>query len=192
MGDFFTAFGLIFLAELADKSRLIGILLTAVFTSRWRVFWGMTLAYLVLDGPAVWLGSALTDVFNGRWVPVSAGLLFIAFGFASFLIDDDAETVALGRLEKARHLGVFTVSFLAVALGELGDRTQITFAALAARSTGPWWIFGGGMAALAVLNLITVLIGKTVSEKLRLSTIRKAGGVAFVAIGAATVVGAFL
>jgi putative Ca2+/H+ antiporter (TMEM165/GDT1 family) len=150
----------------------------------------MTLAYFVLDGAAVWVGATMTHLFRGPWIALIAGGIFVAFGVASFLVDDTAEAAALDRLERARHLGPFFVSFLAIALSEMGDRTQLSFAALSARSPQSWLILAGGMAALALLNLLTVLVGKVLSERLRLSTIRKAGGAAFIAMGVATIAAA--
>ena len=77
---FFTAFGTIFLAELADKTEIAVLSLTAKTKSPWPVFWGAMLAFGVATLIAVLFGEAI-----GKFVPenilrlVSAGI-FILIG----------------------------------------------------------------------------------------------------------------
>ena len=82
---FFTAFGTIFLAELADKTEIAVLSLTAKTKSPWPVFWGAMLAFGVATLLAVIFGGAI-----GRLVPenilraVSAGI-FILIGVLTLM-----------------------------------------------------------------------------------------------------------
>lgn len=78
---------------------------------------------------------------------------------------------------------VFLATFSAVFLAELGDKTQLAGLNLAARSGMPFSVFFGSVAAYAVITLVTVLIGDTVSRFLRPEHIRYTAATLFVVIG---------
>ncbi len=77
---FFTAFGTIFLAELADKTEIAVLSLTAKTKSPWSIFLGAMLAFGIATLLAVLLGNVVA-----KFVPenvlrmVSAGI-FILIG----------------------------------------------------------------------------------------------------------------
>lgn len=186
MTAFGQALGLVFVAELADKSRLVGLLLVAAFPKKpWPVFLGMTAAYAVLDGAAAFLGARLTVLVPPRLLSLCAGGLFVVFGLAALALAAEAENKARDLLERWKSWGPLALSFAAVGLGELGDRTQLATAALAGQSGAPWAVFGGAMTALAALNLLTVWAGEALSQRIPLKLIQKAGGVVFLAMGLA-------
>ncbi|MEK6568209.1 MAG: TMEM165/GDT1 family protein [Candidatus Omnitrophota bacterium] len=82
---FFTAFGTIFLAELADKTEMAVLNLTAKTKSPWPVFCGAMLAFGIATLLAVVFGGAI-----GKFVPenilrmVSAGI-FILIGVLTLM-----------------------------------------------------------------------------------------------------------
>jgi putative Ca2+/H+ antiporter (TMEM165/GDT1 family) len=186
-----STFFLIFVNELADKSRVVGLLLAGTYRSRWPVFWGMTLAYAVLEGLAVlaggWLGSAVPE----RLVLMGAGVLFLGFGGAALYWAEEADDGARGLLEKAKGWGPFVVSFVATGAAEMGDRTQLACAALSAQSGSPWTVYAAAVAALALLNVATVFLGDWLSARIDGPKLQKAGGAVFLVAGAALLVRGF-
>jgi len=82
---FITAFGTIFLAELADKTEIAILSLTAKTKSVWPVFWGAMFAFAVATLIAVLAGELIS-----RFIPinilrfVSAGI-FILIGILTLL-----------------------------------------------------------------------------------------------------------
>ena len=73
------SFGVIFVAELGDKSQLMAM----TFATRYRaltVLTGITIAtalvHLVSVGVGVWLGTALPT----GWISLAAGVAFLGFG----------------------------------------------------------------------------------------------------------------
>ena len=180
-----STFLVILVGELADKSRAVGLILAAAYRKPWPVFWGMTLAYAVLDGVAVLAGTWLHASLSPRLVCLGAGALFTGVGAAAFLWAEEAEEGARRWLEKAEAWGPFAVSFAAVAAAELGDRTQLAAAALSAESGRPWTVFAAALAALASLNAVTVALGGWLSARLDIAKVQKAGGALFLALGLA-------
>lgn len=166
---------------------MVGLLLAGTYRSRWPVFWGMTLAYAVLEGAAVLAGGWLHASLNPRLVYLGAGLLFAGLGAAAFLFAERAEEGARAWLEQVKGWGPFAVSFAATAAAELGDRTQLVAAGLAAESGRPLTVYLGAVSALALLNLLTVAAGDWLSSRLDLALVQKGAGALFVLLGAVLV-----
>ncbi|MCL4424186.1 MAG: TMEM165/GDT1 family protein [Firmicutes bacterium] len=76
----FVTFGLIFLAELGDKTQLTTMMLAAQTRSPLSVFLGASLALdLALDCGAV-LGGFITNFIPVRYIHMAAGVAFILLG----------------------------------------------------------------------------------------------------------------
>ena len=75
-----TSFGLIFLAELGDKTQFAALCLSAESNSRLSVFVGASLALVSSALLAVLLGAFLARCFPPQVVRTVAGFLFIAMG----------------------------------------------------------------------------------------------------------------
>jgi putative Ca2+/H+ antiporter (TMEM165/GDT1 family) len=84
MKTFLAAFGLIFLAELGDKTQLAAITITSGTGKPWQVFLGASLALVVLTFVAVFLGAGLAKVVPPGIIQKVAGVLFIVFGVLVF------------------------------------------------------------------------------------------------------------
>lgn len=185
MRAFLSVFGLVFAAELADKSRLVGLLLISAFQAPLPVFFGMTAGFLLLDGLAVWAGFSLAAHAPGPWIGRLAGGLLCALGAAALALPEASEETALRWLERRRALGAFAVSFVAICGSEFLDRTQLACAALSAQTGRPAVVLGGAMAALTVLNALTVWLGARLSARLRMRPLYRISGLIFLALGLA-------
>jgi putative Ca2+/H+ antiporter (TMEM165/GDT1 family) len=75
-----TTFGLIFLAELGDKTQFAALCLSADSNSRLSVFMGAPLALVTSALLAVLLGALLARCFPPYVVKTVAGMLFIVMG----------------------------------------------------------------------------------------------------------------
>ena len=77
---FLTSFGIMFLAELGDKTQLAVLSLAGRFRSPWTVFAGAALAMILATGIGVLVGSFLPTLIGERGVRFVSGGLFILFG----------------------------------------------------------------------------------------------------------------
>lgn len=191
MSPFGAAFAVIFLAELADKSRIAGLLLVSVYRRPLPVFLGMTAGYALLQGLSVWLGSLLPGVLPGAWVRGAAGALFLAFGAACFLLGEEREEEARDWLRRMEAWGPFWVSCAVTAASEAADRTQLATVALTAESGAPRAVFAGAMSALTLLNAATVWLGERIARRVSAKALRRLAGAFFLAFGAAMLAAAF-
>jgi putative Ca2+/H+ antiporter (TMEM165/GDT1 family) len=75
-----STFGLIFLAELGDKTQLAAIAMSAETKSPAAVFIGATVALALVTLIGVALGGTVTRVVPARYIRMGAGALFVVMG----------------------------------------------------------------------------------------------------------------
>ena len=79
-GAFLASFGLIFMAELGDKTQLALITLVAASGSPWSVFVGGTLALWAVSLIGVMVGGVVLSRLPRAWIQRAAAVLFMLFG----------------------------------------------------------------------------------------------------------------
>ena len=76
-----TTFGLVFLAELGDKTQLATFCLSAdCESSKWSVFIGSASALVVASLIAVFLGDTLSRMAPPLYIRIGAGVFFLVVG----------------------------------------------------------------------------------------------------------------
>jgi putative Ca2+/H+ antiporter (TMEM165/GDT1 family) len=170
-----TVFGVIFAAELPDKTMVA----TLVLSTRFRplfVWIGVAGAFLVQVGIAVAAGGLLS-LAPDRLVAVASGLLFaVGAGlllFGSENADEDRIDVA-----PAGPLRSITTSFAVLFVSEWGDLSQLATAAFAARFEDPLSVFLGSFGALATVAALAVVVGRSLLRVIPLALVRRIAGVA--------------
>lgn len=82
----FTVFGVIFLAELGDKTQLATLLFAAdKEVNKWMVFIGASLALIVASGLGVLAGGLISQNISEKYLHYLAGAGFIAIGIWTLL-----------------------------------------------------------------------------------------------------------
>jgi putative Ca2+/H+ antiporter (TMEM165/GDT1 family) len=172
-----TTFGLIFVAELPDKTAYTMLLLAA----RGRpvqVFLGSCLAFAVQGLVAVALGS-LAARLPPDLVRYLAAALFLCFGLWLLFSKIEPETQAAYLSKNRALLQAFALVFLA----ELGDATQLGTAALVARLHDRWSVYVGSTLALWSVALLAVSIGGTFGSRIPKRALRRTAGALFCLFG---------
>jgi len=177
---FLVAFGVVFVAELGDKSQLMVLTLATRFPA-WQVLGAITVATALIHLISVLVGGAVAAVLPTEAITVAAGLAFVGFGIWTLrgAADEDERTaVSNGRSPIVAAAAAF---FLA----ELGDKTMLASMTLAARNgiLGTWV---GATAGMVAADAIAVLVGATLGRRLPARAIR------FLAAGLFLVVGVLL
>ncbi|MFB6809471.1 TMEM165/GDT1 family protein [Streptomyces sp. NPDC056387] len=164
------AFGVVFLAELPDKTALAGLMLGTRYRASY-VFAGVAAAFAVHVALAIAAGSVLT-LLPHRLVQAVVGILFLA-GAAMLLLkksDDDEEVKAPADQSFWKVSGA---GFMLILVAEFGDLTQIMTANLAARYDNPVSVGIGAVLALWAVAGIGILGGKTLMKYVPLRLITK-------------------
>ena len=172
-----TVFGLVFVAELPDKTMIA----TVVMAGRYRalaVWVGAALAMLVNAAVAVAAGRALALLPHRV---VDALVAAVVAGSALYLLlsrESTQQREGEESAERARRFHrIAAGAFVVVVLAEIGDITQVLTANLAARYRDPWSVLVGSAAALVLVVTIGVIAGQRLVRVLPLAAVRKAGGV---------------
>ncbi|EAR59918.1 TMEM165/GDT1 family protein [Neptuniibacter caesariensis] len=164
---------LIFLAEFGDKSQLVCMTLSARYRAL-PVLVGSIAAFSALNLLAVLFGATISLYLPDALIFGLVGILFLIFGIQSLRAEDEEDE---GELKMGRHLllSVFTLIFLA----ELGDKTQLSVAGLAAVEN-TWVVWFAGTSALCVTTLLGVWVGRVLIQKLSIMWIHRGAGVLFI------------
>jgi len=193
-----SAFGLIFLAELGDKTQLAVISRTCECRRPWPVFLGASSALAAVTGIGVVGGEALARLIPTSALNAAAAGLFIVMGLwaARGAVlnwkNSDADCVDAGDgcsdpggwWAWRDFAGTFGLLFLA----ELGDKTQLAVLTLATRTQAPWAVFAGGALALTVVTGLGVLGGERLSRVLPRRVLLALSAVVFILAGLWTAV----
>jgi putative Ca2+/H+ antiporter (TMEM165/GDT1 family) len=195
-----TAFALIFPVELPDKTFVATLVLSTRFRSL-PVWLGVSAAFLVQTAVAVLAGGVLTLLPRAPVLAVTtllflAGAVLLLHG-ASAADAREAEEEAEQERELAERaesgagaspLRMAMTSFAVLFVAEWGDLSQLFTAGLVARTGEPLSVFVGAWVALITVAGLGVLLGKTLLRYVRLSAIRRAGGIVCIALAAITVI----
>ncbi|MHB8592770.1 MAG: TMEM165/GDT1 family protein [Acidimicrobiales bacterium] len=169
-------FGLVFVAELPDKTMIASI----VLASRHRPLpvWVGTASAMVFNSAVAVAAGRLLELLPHRVVEGVVSALFAA-GAVYLLVTGEASEERDGEETAARvhsDRRVALAAFGVIVLAELGDITQVLTANLAAHYRQPWSVFAGSASALVAVTSIGVVGGRALIRVLPLAAIRKVAG----------------
>ena len=170
-----TVFGVIFAAELPDKTMVATLVLATRFRAPF-VWVGVAGAFLVQVGIAVAAGGLLS-LAPDRLVAIVAGLLF-AVGAAVLLFGRSEPEEERIDVAPAGALRAITTSFAVLFVSEWGDLSQLATAGFAARFEEPVSVFVGSFGALATVAALAVVLGRSVLRVVPVALVRRIAGVA--------------
>ncbi|MGE3834600.1 MAG: TMEM165/GDT1 family protein [Acidimicrobiia bacterium] len=171
------SFGVIFVAELGDKSQLMAL----TFATRYPtvpVLVGITGATALVHAGSVLAGGVLGAALPGRALNVVAAAAFVGFGLWTLrgdrLTEDD--TARAARSAGNVVVAVGTVFLLA----ELGDKTMLATVTLASREglVGTWI---GSTLGMVAADALAIVVGRQLGARLPERAIRVGAAAAFFA-----------
>ncbi|MBN1978724.1 MAG: TMEM165/GDT1 family protein [Anaerolineae bacterium] len=188
-----TSFGLIFVAELGDKTQLAVLAQTCKYRRPWAVLLGASLALIAVTA----LGAAGGRLV-GRLVPPAvlrwgAAAAFVVMGALvareaikgkvageACLADEGEESV--GASPFSPNWKAFAATFWLLFVAELGDKTQLAVLSMATKSA-PWLVFIGGGLALTAVTALAVVGGEGLCRLISKRALLGVSAVAFVVMG---------
>jgi len=183
---FFSTFGLIFLAELGDKTQLAAMALALRYPWQ-RIFVGIAAAFVVLNLAAVAVGKLLFLLLPIFWVTLVSGLLFLYFGYSTLRHACNSEDDENGPPPTAATAA--RTAFIMIFMAELGDKTQLVTASQAAQHsdslTGMSVVFAASTLALWSVSLLGIFAGKQLVRFIPICWIHRSAGFMFLVFGVA-------
>jgi putative Ca2+/H+ antiporter (TMEM165/GDT1 family) len=181
---FLVSCGVVALAELGDKTQLLALVLAARFRAPVAVILGIltgTLANHFLAGAA---GTLLASYMNPavmRWILAAS---FIATALWMLIPD-----VHAGLPEKPARFGAYGTTAITFFLVEMGDKTQVATAALAAKYQALMPVVTGTVLGMMLADVPVVLLGKVAAQKIPLELVHRIAAAVFIVLGVLVALG---
>jgi putative Ca2+/H+ antiporter (TMEM165/GDT1 family) len=176
---FGTVFGIIFIAELPDKTALAALVL-ATRHKALPVFLGAALALSVQSAVAVLAGS-LFGRLDPRYVHVGSGAVFIVFAAMMWFRKEEPEEAE--AKEPTGFWRAFATTFGVIFIAEWGDLTQLGTAALEARYHAWITVVIASIAALWCVAALAVFVGNRAGRLLDPHLTQKIAAAIFLIVG---------
>ena len=173
-------FGVVFLAELPDKTALAGLVLGTRYRASY-VFAGVAAAFALHVALAVAAGSVLT-LLPQQLVQALTGVLFLG-GAAVLLMRKDDGDEEIRKPQDQSFWKVAGAGFMLILVAEFGDLTQIMTANLAARYDDPLSVGLGAVLALWAVAGLGIVGGKALMKRVPLNLITKIAALLMLALG---------
>jgi putative Ca2+/H+ antiporter (TMEM165/GDT1 family) len=183
---FLVSTGVVALGEIGDKTQLLALMLAARFRRPWPILGGILVATLANHALAGLVGNwlrALVAPEMLRWIVAASFFAVAIWALTPDRLDDDSSP-------PTSRLGVFGVTVVAFFLAEMGDKTQIATAVLAARYPALPAVVAGTTLGMLLADAPVVFLGNLSATKLPLRAIRIAAALMFVALGIYTLLAA--
>jgi Ca2+/H+ antiporter, TMEM165/GDT1 family len=176
---FAVSFGVIFVAELGDKSQLMAL----TFATRYKtlpVLVGITIATSVVHLISVAVGYGLGAALPTDWISLVAAVAFLGFGAWS-LRGDSLTEEEQGKAARAGGSAVVAAS-VAFFLAELGDKTMLATITLA--TTHGWFgVWVGSTLGMVAADALAILAGRKLGRYLPERVVRIGSAVLFFVFG---------
>lgn len=196
-GTLLSTFGLVFVAELGDKTQLAVVTQTCKYRRPWAVFLGASAALAGVTAIGAIGGRVL-----GQMIPTSVlrAIAALAFGAMGLFVGREAfRTAPGGQLEPDCELPeetdetseecrswdwtAFGSTFGLLFIAELGDKTQLTVLSLAGQHSTPGIVFAGGALALTLVTALGVVGGERLCRVIPQRILLWASALAFAVMG---------
>jgi putative Ca2+/H+ antiporter (TMEM165/GDT1 family) len=180
MDAFLLSCGVIFLAELGDKSQLMALAFASRYRA-WIVLVAVTLATLLVHAGSVLIGVAFAVALPTSLIQVVAGIAFFVFAGWTLRGDTLGESEE-GRTRRAGRWALLTIG-TAFFLAEVGDKTMLATVTLATTEEpiGTWL---GSTAGMVVADALAIAVGAILGTRLPERAVGIFAAAAFVLFGA--------
>jgi len=178
MDVFLLALITVAIAEIGDKTQFVSLALSARFRRPWAVLSGVVVASLANHGLA-----AVAGLWVGRLLPEPLLVWIVGLGFLAMAVwtlrgeadDEHAPAISLR--------GAFFTTFLLFFLMEMGDKTQIATAVLAAHFETVLLVVAGSTLGMMLANAPAIWIGHRYASRIPARLLQRLSAGIFAGIG---------
>jgi putative Ca2+/H+ antiporter (TMEM165/GDT1 family) len=175
---FLVSLSTVAIAEMGDRTQLLSLVLAAKFRKPVPIIAAILLATIANHAVAGFVGVTFAQFLTPRILDIAVGLSMLGMAVWSLIPDkldsDDAKTN--GR-------GAFMATLIAFFIAEIGDKTQIATAALAAGYRDLFAVVAGSTTGMMLANIPVVFMGSRFAAKLPMAAIHKVAAALFAILG---------
>lgn len=165
--------------ELGDKTQLLTLVLAARYRKPWPIICGILVATLANHTVAAAMGQWVRDAVAPdilRW-----GLALSFFAVAAWALKPDQFDESDAPPVSDRN--VFVVTVVAFFLAEIGDKTQIATAMLAAKFDHLFAVVAGTTLGMLLVDAPTAFLGDAAAKRIPFRAVRIAAAALFAGLG---------
>jgi putative Ca2+/H+ antiporter (TMEM165/GDT1 family) len=190
----FSTLGLVFVAELGDKTQLAVVTQTCKHRKPWAVFLGASTALIAVTALGAVGGRILGQFIPERILSIVAALAFVVMG--GLIVREAVKATkkatenACGCVEEmdctpisAWDWKAFSSTFGLLFVAELGDKTQLAVLSLAGKRGDVWSVFIGGALALTLVTALGVVGGQGLCKLIPERLLLWISAIAFIVMG---------
>ena len=164
--DFITAFSVIFLAEIGDKTQVMSMSLQTKYQQRKLVLLGVICGLFLMMIINLFIALVIKNFIDKKVIDILAGVFFIFFAF--LVLSEMQKNHPVERLANSvssiknetnlKSLYFFLNVTIIMILAEFGDGSQVLFISLVAHQSDLILTFIGGTLAIVLVNIFGVLV----------------------------------
>ncbi|MGH8121964.1 MAG: TMEM165/GDT1 family protein [Rudaea sp.] len=167
------------LGEFGDKTQLLALILAAKYRKPWPICLGILAAILINHTLAGAFGVLISAWLSPQTLRVLVGLSFIVIAAWTLKPDKADEHDA----EHGTAHGVFFTTVVSFFLAEMGDKTQIATAVLAAQYHPLWQVVSGTTLGMLIADMPVVWLGARFATRVPLRAARIGAALLFAGLG---------
>lgn len=165
------------LAEMGDKTQLLSFVLASKLRRKVPIALGILIATLANHFLAGSVGALLASLVSPQTLKWIVAVSFFIFGAWALKPD------TLAQNHRLRGTGVFLTAVIAFFLAEMGDKTQLTTVALAARYSSLVAVVLGTTLGMMIANLPAVWLGGALAERVNMKVMHWIAAALFILLG---------
>jgi putative Ca2+/H+ antiporter (TMEM165/GDT1 family) len=176
---YFVSTLLVALAEMGDRTQLLAIMLASRYRKPIPILLGIFAATIANHSLAAIAGFYLSNLLASVWFKYLIAGSFIAMAIWALIPDKADDDDKPSR----QHMGVFLTTAVSFFLVEMGDKTQVATAALAARYHEILIVAAGTTTGMMIANIPAVLLGHAVTRVLPIRALQIAAALLYLGLG---------
>ncbi|MES2293708.1 MAG: TMEM165/GDT1 family protein [Pseudomonadota bacterium] len=169
---------LVAVAEMGDRTQLLTILLATRYRRPLTIIAGVLVATIANHALAALAGFYVSSFLDAPWFHYLIGASFIAM--AGWVLIPDKQSA---EGEAISHRGVFLTTVITFFIVEMGDKTQIATAALAARFASVWIVTAGTTTGMLLANVPAAYFGHALTKAVSLPVMRYISAAIYAVLG---------
>jgi len=169
---------LVAVAEMGDRTQLLTILLATRYRRPLTIIAGVLVATIANHALAALAGFYVSSFLDAPWFHYLIGASFIVM--AGWVLIPDKQAA---EGEAVSHRGVFLTTVITFFIVEMGDKTQIATAALAARFASVWIVTAGTTTGMLLANVPAAYFGHALTRAVSLPVMRYISAAIYAVLG---------
>lgn len=167
-------------SEIGDKTQLLSLVLALRYKKIAPIVAGMVVGFFLNHALAALTGNWLMKLIGEYYLAWILMLTFLIMGILIFLPEKEE---IKKKKDNESSFGPFLTSAIAFFIAEMGDKTQLTTIALAAKYNYLWTVVWGTTFGMLLVNVPVVYLSESIEEKIPMKIIKMVCAIFFISMG---------